>query len=152
MTSFLHVDLQIAAIGKRRTMIIFAKIYRFRQFVFVIKYRKWLLKDFIFYSKPLYKSLHQSFFYSFITILPSESGVTLHCSTIFLLLFCWSIRCGVHINVEMHILVHNNTWDQFFFLHFIKHSYGWCLMGTYSKARLFVKFSKPENQNVRTRD
>jgi hypothetical protein len=27
--------------------------------------------------KPLYKSLHQSFFYSFITILPSESGVTL---------------------------------------------------------------------------
>jgi hypothetical protein len=34
------------------------------------------------YQKPLYKSLHQSFFYSFITILPSESGVTLHCSTI----------------------------------------------------------------------
>ena len=34
-----------------------------------------LLSDFIFYSKPLYKSLHQSFFYSFITILPSESGV-----------------------------------------------------------------------------
>ena len=32
--------------------------------------------------KPLNKSLHQSFFYSFITILPSESGVTLHCSTI----------------------------------------------------------------------
>jgi hypothetical protein len=30
----------------------------------------------------LYKSLHQSFFYSFITILPSESGVTLHYSTI----------------------------------------------------------------------
>jgi hypothetical protein len=30
MTSFLHVDLQIAAIGKRRTMIIFAKIYRFK--------------------------------------------------------------------------------------------------------------------------
>jgi hypothetical protein len=27
--------------------------------------------------------LHQSFFYSFITILPSESGVTLHYSTIF---------------------------------------------------------------------
>ena len=26
---------------------------------------------------------HQSFFYSFITILPSESGVTLHYSTIF---------------------------------------------------------------------
>ena len=38
--------------------------------------------DFIFYQKPLYKSLHQSFFYSFITILPSESGVTLHYSTI----------------------------------------------------------------------
>ena len=30
---------------------------------------------FIFYQKPLYKSLHQSFFYSFITILPSDSGV-----------------------------------------------------------------------------
>jgi hypothetical protein len=39
--------------------------------------------DFIFYPKPLYKSLHQSFFYSFITILPSESGVTLNYSTIF---------------------------------------------------------------------
>ena len=37
---------------------------------------------FIFYQKPLYKLLHQSFFYSFITILPSESGVTLHYSTI----------------------------------------------------------------------
>jgi hypothetical protein len=33
------------------------------------------VSDFIFYRKPLYKSLHQSFFYSFITILPSESGV-----------------------------------------------------------------------------
>jgi hypothetical protein len=32
------------------------------------------LSNFIFYPKPLYKSLHQSFFYSFITILPSESG------------------------------------------------------------------------------
>jgi hypothetical protein len=42
----------------------------------------WLL-DFIFYQKPLCKSLHQSFFYSFITILPSESGVSLHYSTIF---------------------------------------------------------------------
>ena len=42
------------------------------------------LSDFIFYPKPLYKSLHQSFFYSFITILPSESGVTLHYSTILL--------------------------------------------------------------------
>jgi hypothetical protein len=41
-----------------------------------------LLSDFIFYQKPLYKSLHQSFFYSFITILPSESGATLHYSTI----------------------------------------------------------------------
>ena len=40
------------------------------------------LSDFIFYPKPLNKSLHQSFFYSFITILPSESGVTLHYSTI----------------------------------------------------------------------
>jgi hypothetical protein len=40
------------------------------------------LSDFIFYQKPLYKSLHQSFFYSFITILPSESGATLHYSTI----------------------------------------------------------------------
>jgi hypothetical protein len=40
------------------------------------------LSDFIFYQKPLYKSLHQSFFYSFITILPSESGVTVHYSTI----------------------------------------------------------------------
>jgi hypothetical protein len=33
--------------------------------------------------KPLYKSLHQSFFYSFITILPSESGVTLDYCMIF---------------------------------------------------------------------
>ena len=33
-------DLQIAAIGKRRTMIIFAKIYRFKYIFFVIKYRK----------------------------------------------------------------------------------------------------------------
>ena len=40
------------------------------------------LQDFILYPKPLYKSLHQSFFYSFITILPSESGVTLHYNTI----------------------------------------------------------------------
>jgi hypothetical protein len=40
------------------------------------------LSDFIFYPKPLYKSLHQSFFYSFITILPSENGATLHYSTI----------------------------------------------------------------------
>jgi hypothetical protein len=40
------------------------------------------LSDFIFYQKPLYKSLHQSFFYSFKTILPSESGVTLYYSTI----------------------------------------------------------------------
>ena len=37
---------------------------------------------FPFLPKPLYKSLHQSFFYSFITVLPSESGVTLHYSTI----------------------------------------------------------------------
>ena len=40
------------------------------------------LSDFIFYQKPLYKSPHQSFFYSFITILPSESSVTLHYNTI----------------------------------------------------------------------
>jgi hypothetical protein len=40
------------------------------------------LSDFIFYPKPLYKSLHQSFLYSFIIILPSESGVTLHYCTI----------------------------------------------------------------------
>ena len=40
------------------------------------------LSDFIFSQKPLYKSLPQSFFYSFITIFPSESGVTLHYSTI----------------------------------------------------------------------
>jgi hypothetical protein len=39
------------------------------------------LSDFFFYPKTLYKSLHQSFFYSFITILPAESGVTLHYST-----------------------------------------------------------------------
>ena len=45
-------------------------------------YVSWL-SDFIFYPKPLYKSLHQLFFYSFITILPSESGVTLDYSTIF---------------------------------------------------------------------
>jgi hypothetical protein len=37
--------------------------------------------QFIFYPKPLYKSLHQSFFCSFTTILPSESGVTLDYST-----------------------------------------------------------------------
>jgi hypothetical protein len=41
------------------------------------------LSVFIFYPKPLYKSLHQSFFYSFITILPSESGVTLDYCMIF---------------------------------------------------------------------
>jgi hypothetical protein len=41
------------------------------------------LSDFIFYPKSLYKLLHQSFFYSFITILPSESGVTLDYCTIF---------------------------------------------------------------------
>ena len=38
---------------------------------------------FYFYLKPLYKSLHQSFCYSFITILPSESGATLDYCTIF---------------------------------------------------------------------
>ena len=45
-----------------------------------LQYR-WL-SDFIFYPRPLYKSLHQSFFCSFIIILPSESGVTLDYSTI----------------------------------------------------------------------
>ena len=40
------------------------------------------LSDFIFYPKPLYKSLHQSCFYSFTTILPSESGVALDYSMI----------------------------------------------------------------------
>ena len=34
-------------------------------------------------NPSIYKSLHQSFFYSFITILSSESGVTLEYSTIF---------------------------------------------------------------------
>ena len=38
---------------------------------------------FYFLSKTLYKSLHQSFFYSFITVLPLESGITLEYSTIF---------------------------------------------------------------------
>ena len=33
------------------------------------------LSDFIFYPKPLYKSLHQSIFYSFITILPSDLAI-----------------------------------------------------------------------------
>ena len=33
-------DLQIAAVGERRTMIIFAKLYRFKYIFFVIKYRK----------------------------------------------------------------------------------------------------------------
>ena len=46
MTSFLHVDLEIAAIGKRRTMIIFAKIYHFRQFLFVVsKVKKMIIKS-----------------------------------------------------------------------------------------------------------
>ena len=35
------------------------------------------LSDFIFYQKPLYKSLHQSFFYSFITILPGPIWVSI---------------------------------------------------------------------------
>jgi len=33
MTSSIHVDLQIAAIGKRRIMIIFAKMCRFKYFL-----------------------------------------------------------------------------------------------------------------------
>jgi hypothetical protein len=36
-------DLQIAAIGKRRTVIIFAKLCRFKYIFCVIKYRKWWL-------------------------------------------------------------------------------------------------------------
>ena len=40
------------------------------------------VSDFIFYPKPLYTSFHQSFFYSFITILLSESDFTLHYSTV----------------------------------------------------------------------
>jgi hypothetical protein len=35
------------------------------------------LSDFIFYPKPLYKSLHHSLFYLFLTVLPSESSGTL---------------------------------------------------------------------------
>jgi hypothetical protein len=42
----------------------------------------WTRYYIFYFQKPLYKSLHQSFFYSFITILPSESGATLHYSTI----------------------------------------------------------------------
>jgi hypothetical protein len=36
MTSFLHVDLHIAAIGKRRTMIILAKLYRFYYYIIYV--------------------------------------------------------------------------------------------------------------------
>jgi hypothetical protein len=36
MASFLHVDLQIAAIEKRRTVIILAKLYRF-YFISIVK-------------------------------------------------------------------------------------------------------------------
>ena len=68
------------------------EIFILRQYV-----QQCLLKNpkYTFYTiksslKLAYKSLHQSFFYSFITILPSESGVTLHYSTIlpWILLFC----------------------------------------------------------------
>ena len=40
----------------------------------------WLL-DFIFYQKPLYKSLHQSFFYSFIRFTSCPQKVVLHSIT-----------------------------------------------------------------------
>jgi hypothetical protein len=38
--------------------------------------------DFIFYPKPLYKSLHQSFFYSFIKKTPHPQKVVLHSITV----------------------------------------------------------------------
>ena len=62
------------------------------------------LSNFIFYQKPLYKSLHQSFFYSFITILPSESGVTPHYSTILpqILLFRHVQRSDVQRLQKIH--------------------------------------------------
>jgi hypothetical protein len=50
MTSSLQVDLQIAAIGKRRTMIIFAKIYRFKYFYFCNKVQKNDKNDFMYSS------------------------------------------------------------------------------------------------------
>ena len=43
MASFLHVDLQIAAIGKRRTVIIFAIMIVLNKKKCVVKYRKLLL-------------------------------------------------------------------------------------------------------------
>ena len=51
MNSF-HVDLQIAAIGKRRTMIIFAKIYRFKYF-FCNKVKKMIIKSRFSYKQQL---------------------------------------------------------------------------------------------------
>jgi hypothetical protein len=89
------------------------------------------LSDFIFYPNPLYKSFRQSFFYSFITILPSESGVTLDYSMIFSLRPCefvishpfWNIchvtsrklrllQCimgdDLHINKQTNIFIANH--------------------------------------------
>jgi hypothetical protein len=45
MAPFLHIDLQITAIGKRRKELTFAKIYRFRYFFFVFnKVQKIIIK------------------------------------------------------------------------------------------------------------
>ena len=43
----------------------------------LVRHVSWL-SDFIFYPKPLYKSLHQSVFYSFIAILPTGVRGTDH--------------------------------------------------------------------------
>ena len=43
-TTSLHVDLQIDAIGKRRTMIILAKLYRFYFYYFSISIVKMMIK------------------------------------------------------------------------------------------------------------
>jgi hypothetical protein len=58
-----------------KTFKIYGKIWLWKKKIIRISYQKA-------HHFPLHKSLHQSFFYSFITILPSESGVTLHYSTI----------------------------------------------------------------------
>ena len=65
------------------------------------------LSDFIFYPKLLYKSLHQSFFYSFITILPSESAVTLKYSTTFTQT---RFECAnIEICLEVQALIRQNN-------------------------------------------
>ena len=71
------------------------------------------LSDFIFYPKPLYKSLHQSFFYSFITILPSENGVTLHFTARFYLrpshfvfsFYKYYVFCTIRLVVQTELKV-----------------------------------------------